>query len=76
MANRERREKCMVADFGLWEGGLMKVEIQKTVIIKMTTNEAEKISDAIAGLSQFGDKIPDWAKDKLEELHDLIVNSI
>lgn len=53
----------------------MKAQIEKTIVIKMTLKEAEKLSDAIGAIGSSSRDVPDWAKDKIEELHEVLNDS-
>lgn len=54
----------------------MKLQIEKTVVIKMTPQEAEKLTDALSEMASRSKDAPDWAKNKIDQFHDLIVNNI
>lgn len=41
MANRERREKCMVADFGLGEGYLISLNIKEKLLQELVNEMKE-----------------------------------
>lgn len=54
----------------------MKLQVERTIVIKMTPQEAEKLTDALSAFKSEGEGIPDWAKDKIDQFHDLIVHNI
>ena len=52
----------------------MKIEIEKTVVIKMTISEAEKIRDALNEVES--ESIPEWADRNLDALYKPLVEAI
>lgn len=54
----------------------MKLQIEKTVVIKMTPEEAEKLTDSLSEILSKSKDCPEWAKNKVQQFHDLIVTNI